>query len=314
MNDRNAVEQLGPEHLTFVHDHVQIGRNDRRLRRDSSLHRMRRGAYVQADAEQNLSAEQRYDLRIHAVLGTRRSPIVISHQSAARLWSMPMIEGWPWHVHATIAPNSSRRSKNGVIVHRADLLEHDVVELHGALLTSVGRTVLDLARTVSFVNAVGVADFALRYGLVERDELNRLLDAVGSARGTVTARTAIDFASPFAESPGESFSRAVMHEWGFPAPELQHVFETTSGRRRVDFWWPEHGIAGEFDGRIKYSDSAEETYWQEKQRANELFDLGVPIVRWTWLDVAQRAPFVRRLEAAGLLRRRPRGYSARSGR
>lgn len=308
------MEHLDRDSLTFVYDEVRAGRDDRRLRRDSDLHRVRRGAYLPRAIEVGLTPDQQYDLRIYGVLGTRRSPVVLSHQTAARFWSMPMIEGWPRHVHITEPPNSPRRSKNGVIVHRAELDRSEVVEVDGVRMTSVTRTLIDLARVTSFVDSVGAVDRALAGNLVIRSELEDALLALGSGRGTAAAKRVVDFASSLAESPGESFSRAVMHEWGFPAPELQHQFDTAQGPRRVDFWWPEVGIAGEFDGRIKYAESPEAAHWEEKQRANALFDLGVPLVRWTWLDLAQRAPFVRRLDAAGLDRRRPRGYSSRSGR
>lgn len=309
------MEHLEPDALTFVYDHIRAGRDDRRLRRDRELERVRRGAYIERGLDSALSEDLRYDLRIHAVLGTRRSPVVVSHQSAARLWGMPLIEGWPWHVHITVPPNSPRRTKNGVIVHRAPLSGEDVVELDGVLLTSPARTILDIARTCTFVNGVGVADHALRVGLALVDDLARRVEDLGVARGSAQTRRVVEFASPLAETAGESFSRAVMYEHHYPTPVLQHELTLPSGRRRrLDFYWPDLLLGGEFDGRLKYATDPEEAHWQEKLRANEVFDAGVTLVRWGWLDVAQRTPFLRRLDAAGLVARRPRGYSARSGR
>jgi hypothetical protein len=262
-----------------------------------------------------LSADHRYDLRIHAVLGTRRSPIVVSHQSAARLWGMPLIEGWPWHVHVTVAPSSPRRTKNGVIVHRAHLPAADIVELDGVLLTTPARTLIDIARTCTFVNAVGVADHVLRMRMVPIHDLMQSLDDLGPVSGSAQAARVVQFASPLAETAGESYSRAVMHEHHYPAPVLQHEIVLPGGRRRrLDFYWPHLQLGGEFDGRSKYADDPAEVHWQEKVRANEVFDAGVNLIRWGWLEVSQRTPFLRRLDAAGLLARRPRGYSARSGR
>ncbi|KAA0918984.1 hypothetical protein [Dietzia sp. ANT_WB102] len=50
-------------------------------------------------------------------------------------------------------------------------------------------------------------------------------------------------------------------------------------------------MAGEFDGRIKYSgravDGADpgEVVWREKLREDRLRDLGVVVIRWVWNDL-----------------------------
>jgi predicted transcriptional regulator of viral defense system len=67
---------------------------------------------------------------------------VISHYSAAVLWSLRQpIEG-PMHV---IAPSAHNRP--GIIVHHASLHPHDITCRHGIPVTSAARALLDLAAT-----------------------------------------------------------------------------------------------------------------------------------------------------------------------
>ena len=294
----------------LVNREVRIGRDDRPLRRDPRLVRVRRGAYAPRGPRDD---DEQYDLRIHAVLGTRRAPIVLSHFSAARVWRMPIVNRWPTTVHATAHPSSRRRSKNGVVIHRAELPDSELVELDGVLVTSRLRTLLDLAAIAPMRDAVAALDHELRLGNVDRTALDEAAGRLDGVRGRVPARRAVAFASPLAGSVGESFSRVLLHELGFPAPELQHRFETAGGVRFADFWWERHRLVGEFDGRIKYSDDPERAIWDEKLRENELQEIGERLVRWTWADLVAVTPFIRRLEAAGPRRALAPGYSARSG-
>jgi len=53
----------------------------------------------------------------------------------------------------------------------------------GLKVTTVLRTVLDLCRSLPMVEAVQVADSALRHGLLTVDELQGALNAMPVARG-----------------------------------------------------------------------------------------------------------------------------------
>lgn len=46
-----------------------------------------------------------------------------------------------------------------------------------------------------------------------------------------------------------------MIEMGVPRPELQKKFAWPGGQTYyADFWWPDSGVVGEFDGEVKYLD------------------------------------------------------------
>lgn len=314
---RNTYQR--PNGLILVGDLARAGEDDRPLRealRRNTLQRIRRGAYVPSDVNSSATRDARYDLRIAAVVGTRRSPVVVSHLSAARVWGLPIVNPWPGQVHITVAPESGKRTKNGVIVHRSELGTNDVAERNGTLVTSLIRTLTDVARIAPFRDAVAALDNALHGKLTTQVELMAALTAEGIPSGQTRARRAIEFASPLAVLPGESFSRVLLHELGFPAPELQKEFvRPLAGERFADFWWESIRLIGEFDGKDKYVNpkytrgkSAAEVMWAEKQRENELSDHDVRLRRWVWSDLELVQPFIDRLESAGLRRGRIRTF------
>jgi predicted transcriptional regulator of viral defense system len=304
------------EGVILVRELAAIGVGDRQLRTSSAggqLARLRRGAYVSSEQLARASDDELYDLRTSAVLATRYSVVVLSHHSALRARGIPIVNRWPRDVHLTIPVDSGIRSRNWVVAHRHPLDADQVVEHEGRVLTSLPRTLVDVARTSPFRDAVAAIDAALHAGAIDKSALLEELARSIPSQGTSRANRAIEFASPLAMQPGESFSRVLMHELRFPAPTLQHEFRLPDGSRRFgDFWWEELSLGGEFDGRGKYFDpkytlgqSAEEVLWQEKLRENQLRDLGAQLTRWTWSDLEQVTPFIRRLEAAGLRRSLP---------
>jgi len=175
--------------------------------------------------------------------------------------------------------------------------------------TTPARTVIDLARWVSFRGGVVVADSAIRLG-VSRPELERVAQDCTRWPGICKAREVLAFADGRAESPLESVSRVVFHEMLLPTPELQAVLvrdEFGHPKTIVDFYWEEFRVVGEADGLLKYDDDEEErrSLREEKLRQEELEALGFTVVRWTWDDIWRRPDWVvARLRRAFDTRRR----------
>ncbi|MCC9198096.1 hypothetical protein QNO08_05125 [Arthrobacter sp. zg-Y820] len=192
----------------------------------------------------------------------------------------------------------------------------------GVPLTSRAHTVLDMAAYLNFERAVPAMDHVLRPDPVRslpglrKEHLRELAEQLPGRTKRLRAQRVIDFAQVLSESAGESYSRAVLHLHGFPEPELQHGFDTSSGRFRTDFYWPEHRLAGEFDGAVKYGRGKEsrapawDTLVREKRREDAIRATGVGFVRWSWNDIT-RPPqhpegLVQRLVRAGLPQSRHR--------
>ncbi|WP_354496664.1 hypothetical protein [Mycetocola sp. 2940] len=300
------------------------GRSLRREHAAGALMSIRRGMYTPSSLWSDLAARDRYLLRMRAVLDSRKSDAVFSHASAAALWDLPVVGPWPEFVHVYTVDGSRRSSRRGIRWHRAPLLEGDIVEVDGVLVTSPLRTLLDLARTTTFMSAVTTLDAGLARAVNEngradaavrlREMLVDRLDALARAPGTAKARCAIDFATHLAGSPGESVSRVQMHVLRFPKPELQFpVIDRNGTLWHSDFGWPVYRQLGEFDGFTKYTRAAytngkpiEEIVWAEKKREDLMrAATGYGMARWLWSD-ALRAPRLSGiLSEAGLPRNRP---------
>ncbi len=140
----------------------------------------------------------------------------------------------------------------------ADLPGEHVTALYGVPATTAARTVVDIARTATFMEGVVVADSALYERHTSRTELRRTISRCARWPGLEQARQVVEFANGLAESAFESCARVVFSDQGLPPPELQvHI----SGRdrtviARVDFFWRRYGVIAEADGLLKY-DSGE---------------------------------------------------------
>ncbi|MUN05906.1 hypothetical protein [Agromyces luteolus] len=295
------------------------------------LVRIRAGIHVDAGEWAASGHDQRALVRLLAAVRTRRQGAVLTHESAALVLGVPIVGPRPDTVHFISRTGSAPRNERGVVWHRARLGDDDVIEHRGFVLTSPERTAFDLARTRRFASATVALDAMLagRYEPVparvdgarfvecapeelipvDEDRLVERIAAARGARGIRAARRAVEFADARSGSPGESLSRAQIHLLGFPAPQLQVPFARSGGGDDVtDFHWREYGVAGEFDGFVKYHReeytgdlSPEEVVWREKERERRLRrEHGLEVSRWTWDDARTPQLLKAELLAAGL--------------
>jgi len=115
-------------------------------------------------------------------------------------------------------------------------------------------------------------------------------------------------ASALSQSVGETRTRAVVRQLGFPPPTLQFEVVDAEGSMYGDLAWPKFRVILEFDGRMKYTrdeytggDPAT-VVWREKRREDRLRRLGWTIVRVVWADLERPSTLAGWLEAAGLSR------------
>ncbi len=276
-----------------------------------------RGAYVSSDLWQRLDADERYRTRVKAAALFLEEAPVFCDASAASLWRLPWVGHWPQRVHAVVEGATGGRSRSVFIRHSFDM-PAGAVEIDGLLVTTLERTVVDVARTLDFSAAVAVADAALRRSMVPldsvpatsvtREDLVHELTKVPMRHGTARARAVIEFADGAADRPGESISRVSIATARLPRPVLQAPLYGASGRRWiVDFWWPEFNLIGEFDGKAKYRDAEflrgrtpEQALMDEKEREDDLRASGRGMSRWGWNEARSPALLRRKLVAAGL--------------
>lgn len=277
--------------------------------------RVARGAYIGEPHWAELAARDRYLLTIRAVAESRGSRPVLSHWSAAAIHGLPMIGPWPGRVHMTQDVGTGTRSRGVVVRHSLPLSESDVVEIDGLLVTSLVRTVIDLAVASAAPSALAAMDAALHVDRFDRQPTRltpaELLDSWEARlpfRGHARARDLIDFSVPNADSPIESASRWNMRVIGCPIPILQQShFDAQGFIADTDFSWPEFDTVGESDGDQKYLDpafrngrSADRVVLDEKIREDRLRALPKIVVRWRWAVALSPRLLRSRISSAGI--------------
>ncbi len=270
--------------------------------------RVKRGAYYDAAAWRALSDRQRHRIRIEAFAASHPG-LVFSHYSAAVLHGIPFIGGVPDVVHVVSDRANGGRSEPGVVRHGLGITPAGLTELGGLRAETPVRAVVGLAVLQPFRLAVAPADHVLHTASIEA--LQAGLELANLGHGFAKARRVIEFADALAANPGESLSRAVIHELGFPAPLLQVEHMTARGNRYfTDFEWPGWALAGEFDGKGKYLKpeylgriTPGEAVVKEKRREDELRAQGLNFARWDWTDALSGHSLRDILLTAGLPRR-----------
>lgn len=281
-------------------------RQIQRLAASDQLTRVVRGKYVATSAWAPLSVDDRSMLRIATVAAALGPNAVISHTSAARLHGLPTGLLQRDRPHATWSGSPGRGSSTNVIPHRSKLTDGDVVNVHGIQVTSVDRTLVDIARSADVRLAVAIADEALRGGLTTPVGLHRAAGTIAGRPGAGRVRQVFAFADGRSESVGESITRVQLRQLGLPRPELQATIVGIRGEAigRTDFLMAEQGTVIEFDGRVKYEkflrvgESAADVVYREKLREEAIRTTGLEVVRLTWRDHFNDAAVLARCAAA----------------
>jgi hypothetical protein len=189
--------------------------------------------------------------RLVAVTRVIRSDAGVSHRAAAFVHGLP---GGRTDLVEVSSPQKKRVQRAGVIAHESKKLRAvDLTEVDGIRVTTVARTLLDLGAVCSPDVVEMAVDRALHRKLTTIRELQQLLAAIGERgrsgagvlRGVVTAR---DPKQAPTESTMETMLRRVLRAHGLPDPVPQYVIRDRGVFvARVDFAYPEHRIAIEYD-------------------------------------------------------------------
>ena len=266
--------------------------------------RIARGAYVETAEWDRLTPEQQHLLLVRAAIRQTDQDLVVARASAVVLHGLPWIGSLP--ARAQFAPASGvGRSTKAMSVSGYQVTELDTID--DLPVTRLARTVVDVARGIAFERALAVADAALRRAPDLVPALRQQFDQIGRHQGEARAALVLELADGASESAGESLSRAAIHRMRLPSPELQAVFPRRDGGTwRVDFWWPDAGVIGEFDGQVKYlgdGHGAARAVIAEKLREDELRALGYRVERWDWETARDPSRLAAQLTRAGI---RPR--------
>ena len=256
---------------------------------------VRRGVYAERGAWEALDSYADQPLvkarAAHLAIGVDH---VLSHDSAAHVWGLPVVLAQSDLVHITRPGVWGSRTEHGVKHHLA--MQPPTVEtIAGLPVTGLARTAMDLAREHGFECGAAAADRAMRWGVIG-DDFTEVIDGMKSWPGVTRCRRAAEVADPGADSPGETLVRLMILELGLGIPETQFPVQTGRGIAWCDLRIGRHIV--EFDGRRKYRSvadggdaerDADDVVWDEKVRERDVASHGLGVSRVFWDDCLGRA-------------------------
>ncbi len=214
-----------------------------------------------------------------------RSPAsaAFSGKTAAWLHGLDVAPAEP--IEAILPGDGEGWERGGITVRRVALDDCEVVARRGFRTTSLVRTLSDLSRKLSLVEAVVITDMALHAGLIHRAELSKWVDRRAGRKGIAAERLVLEFAEGAAESPMETRLRMLLVLRGLPRPEVQVNVRKEAGSfvGRPDLYYRDHRLGLEYDGETHHASLAE-----DNRRQNRLLLAEVRLLRFTAADVLRR--------------------------
>lgn len=211
---------------------------------------------------------------------------VLSHRSAAELHGFSRFEGCrakDLTVHRRV------RDAMGVTAHRTnDLPAREVTVVAGFRVTSVERTLLDLAATEDAPTVRACLDEALRRRWTTLEKFSQHLSRHGGSRGIATLKALVhEYQGGDGPTESELEQRVldVLEAHDLPRPVKQQVVKAHDRVRRLDFRFPGTRVVLEADGYAFHAGLAD--FERDRTRANALVARGFIVLRWTWRALEQ---------------------------
>ncbi len=138
--------------------------DDRRLRRlveSGEFVRIVGGSYARASQWRALTPIDRHYARVIEAVDRTRGPVTVSHFAAAAAWGMDMVGAWSERIDVLVPRTSGGRSSGAFRRHTVQSSDAQTIPWRGHRITTPAQTAWDLARVLSFTDAVVVFDQAL---------------------------------------------------------------------------------------------------------------------------------------------------------
>jgi len=224
---------------------------------------------------------------------------VVSHESAAELHDLPLIERG--RAVVTVAVRRTHEFA-GVVVHQStDLTDADLTEVDRLPTTTIVRTIVDLAAVIRPNRLERLIDRSLAARRCSLDDLAAIVGRLArrGKPGISALRAALEVRLPGytpTESELEFQLAALLRGWGFPDPVRQLGLPWRSSREgRVDFAYPDLRLIIEADGRAWHS--TVEAFDSDRSRDNLAQLAGWRVLRITWPMMQDRPAETRALIA-----------------
>jgi predicted transcriptional regulator of viral defense system len=205
---------------------------------------------------------------------------VLSHRAAAALWGI-LVGAVP--IEVTVATTAGRGGRDGILVHRAPLPPEHVTTRDGIPVTTLLRTLLDLAQIMTpWQLAKAFEEAQVQHDLKPEPLAVEVLSR-RSYRGNRRLAELLDGAvdPERVRSLLELRFLRLCAAHGLPRP----LVNVKIGKWTPDFRWPEAEVVVETDG-VRFHRTAAKRR-QDARKDAALRGLGLHVIRLTWVDVTE---------------------------
>lgn len=223
---------------------------------------------------------------------------VVSHRDAAGLYAIRPAN----HRGIDVTVDAKRTAPEGVRLHRAALPPDEVTTVRGIPVTTLARTLVDLAGVLAPDHLRRALHEAERLHRVDVREIERALARTRTRNGGGHAamRAALKdvraHGVEIVRSDLELAFASLARRFGLPRPRTNVWVHG----REVDAWWPAQRVAVEADGWESHG--TRRAFQHDREKGNHLALHGVTLLRFTHRDVAERPERVAREVAEALAR------------
>jgi very-short-patch-repair endonuclease len=249
----------------------------RRIER-GALHVVHRGVY--AVGHRNLTIEGRWMAAVPAF----GPEAVLSHRSAGQLWGLvPRTSIWP-----EVTRRRRARGRPRLTIHRGSFMADEVGRRWGIPVTSVARTMLDLAATrperevERAWNEMEVREYRLRVSVPD------LLERYPGKKGTpLLTRLATGETAPvgITRSELEEAFVVLIDRFALPRPRMNAHLSIRDRFYEIDALWEDRKVAIELDGGGAHG--TRRAFEKDRERDRILTAEGYTTARLTWHQITE---------------------------
>jgi very-short-patch-repair endonuclease len=249
--------------------------------RAGRLHRVHRGVY--AVGHPLLSRRGAWLAAVLAIA----PDAMLSHRAAAALWDL--MAPRPGRIDVTAPDRNGRERRSAIVVHRSRIPDPDRTVQDRIPVTSVARTLLDLAaildraaleRAYARAERLQILDTRALAGLIERANGRRGLRALAALISSDTS------AATRAASDLEHALLDLVREHGLPTPEVNAFV----AGYEVDAYWPQARLVVEADGYEFHSDRS--AFERDHAKLGRLLLAGYRVLPVTYRQVTREGAWV----------------------
>jgi len=237
---------------------------------DGLLRRVHKGVYAVGHEAPSLLGDY-----MAAVLACGADTAALSHRAQAHVTRL--LPRRPPPPPEVTVPTLGGRARPGIVIHRVNALPRlDVFVFHGIRMTTVPRTLLDLAPALDIVDLTRACHEAWVHHRMTPRHIDQCIRRNPGKKGAAKLRAALGADATLSEL--ETGFLALLHAHGLPAPR------TNVDRHgdKVDCWWPQVDLTVELlSFRFHGTRRAFEADVARRRRSSHL--------AFTWGDVFERA-------------------------